>query len=388
MVQYQFGISGVDQLCLESDSDPIDLEIRDPETLILEAVTNQLSRLFQDLEEKLVSRVTKNVIASSRNSDITNQTSSRNSDINQSPALRFPPLIKIVDLTYPSFNGEQDQFDQWKNHFLAIIAASELSPLIQDDGLIYYNQVVENDTLKLYDVRIYSRIISSLPTNSSFICSFYYRGKGIALWKALLQDNFSYEYTTRILLPAFYTLCRSTEESVDGYFNRFQTHRLKLKRDPTVSLTDTHIREQFLSMLGPEFEFLASGIQNRSLDKKWLDFSEEKLKQELRQILRNKATPSTIGSCGYAHSMKTKPSDNSEAIRLMFEEQNKMLVKAIASQTEALTKAIASKPRPERPEKYSWTHGINHSHTSKECKKPAPGHQQHATKDNKMGGKE
>ena len=39
-------------------------------------------------------------------------------------------------------------------------------------------------------------------------------------------------------------------------------------------------------------------------------------------------------------------------------------------------------------EKYCWTHGIKCGHSSRECLKKAPGHQDEATEANKMGGRE
>jgi len=59
----------------------------------------------------------------------------------------LPPLEKLVELKYPIYNGDPDTFPNWKNHFLNVIASSELEPLIDwsnnnDLGLVQYSDMV------------------------------------------------------------------------------------------------------------------------------------------------------------------------------------------------------------------------------------------------------
>ena len=209
--------------------------------------------------------------------------------LSSDPTLKtLPPLGEIVKLKWPTYSGVHSLFESWKHHFLAVLCASELAALFDriSDNLINYGDVTEDDVFFKYEDQLYSRIISSLPTSNAFIEAAEYRSRGLALWHALLEDNNSIgsTFNTNILLPAFYSLERSTGESVDSYWNRFQNHLRKILRDPSVKLEKDHIRRQFLTSLGPDCEFLGSDVENESLDGKWLSYSDEQLKAELRKI--------------------------------------------------------------------------------------------------------
>ena len=63
----------------------------------------------------------------------------------------------------------------------------------------------------------------------------------------------------------------------------------------------------------------------------------------------------------------------------------------LTSQLQAEVQSLkAAKPAkaPIKRDKYCWTHGIKCGHSSNECLKKAPGHQDEATETNKMGGRE
>jgi len=222
------------------------------------------------------------------------------------------------------------------------------------------------------------------------------------LWHALLQDNNSIgsTFNTNILLPAFYALERSKDESVDSYWNRFQTQVRRILRDPSIKLEKSHIRRQFLLSLGTDFEFLGADIENESLNAKWLCYSDEELKSELRKIQQNKkinpCSPATTAAFGYAHAMKTeglKPAQmdsnfsNQEvkidALCTLVADQ----AKAMTAQTEALNKCVLGlNSKSQSRLKYCWTHGENFTHNSSECKKQTTGHHLDATWKNRMGG--
>jgi len=79
-----------------------------------------------------------------------------------------------------------------------------------------------------------------------------------------------------------------------------------------------------------------------------------------------------------------------EALQNLIAEQAKIgaeQAKTAAAQQEALDKCIkAMSKSSQKYETYCWTHGIQHSHHSHECKKKEAGHKDEATLKDKMGG--
>jgi len=271
---------------------------------ILKAVTFQMFQLFEKLEEKVMTTLsnattsggplyslnthvaprvmcevgarahhtvgptTASCDVSPSPSNSPSSTSCSRSEINKKS---LPPLGKLVELKYPTYNGDPDTFPNWKNHFLNIIASSELEPLIDNSselGLVQFNDMVKDDILKKYNVRLYSRIIDALPSSSSFTETEEYRSNGLTLWHALVQENMSIgsNFNTNTLLPAWYSLNRMETETIDAYWNRFHTHLRKVQRDPTVQLLHEHIRLQFITTLGNGFTFLVEDVENNRLD--------------------------------------------------------------------------------------------------------------------------
>ena len=95
----------------------------------------------------------------------------------------------------------------------------------------------------------------------------------------------------------------------------------------------------------------------------------ETLAEALINCETNNPLPATSSSQGYATSVKLShepPSITSDVI--------------ITAVKEALTSQKNQK-------QYCWTHGINLSHKSSECRYPREGHQMAETAANKMGGK-
>ena len=159
-----------------------------------------------------------------------------------------------------------------------------------------------------------------------------------------------------------------------------------------------HLRQQFLITLGGiEFDFLKTDWENSSLDPKWMNFSDGELKSALRLIQQAKSsgTIETVGSHGYANALKPTGSNKSGPTTDVQPTDPHMAnivsllgdLTANSAKIEKRLEALEKTPKAsETPTKYCFTHGLNFSHTSKECIRRCQDHKEDATNRNRMGG--
>jgi len=343
---------------------------------------------------------------SSANTDATTHdksiapTSLNSSTVSMSNPL--PPLSTISKHKWPIFSGDSSSFIDWKAQFLAVLCASELAPLydpLLDDLMC----PTTRDDIMVYDVQLYSRLITALPPKSSFIGASEYRSKGLALWHAITQEHESTGSYSHLdhLSSSFYSssLQRESSESVDAYWNRFYSLVRKIQLDRNApNFSKDYIRRRFLTSLGAGFEFIVEDANNERLSPALLNYSDEELKCYLRKIHLNKSTPAantvTVSAMGYVNAAvsQKKAQVLDEGIQICLATQDAKLdaiTNMFITHTESLNKCIATLSQSkQRRLKYCWTHGENYSHKSDECKSPGTGHQIDATWKNRKNGSE
>jgi len=382
-------------------------------------ITNQMMKMFDQLELNLNSRLNQLSLSSSSHAPVATTSTLKQevsteeiSDQLQSPpslnsstistSNPLPPLSSISKHKWPIFSGDSSSFIDWKAQFLAVLCASELAPLYDPllDDLMY---PTTRGDIMAYDVQLYSRLITALPSKSSFIGASEYRSKGLALWHALTQEHESTGSYSHLdhLLSSFYSssLQRENSESVDAYWNRFFALVRKIQRDRNApNFSKEYIRRRFLTSLGAGFEFIVEDANNDRLSPAFLNYSDEELKCNLRKIHLNKSTPAantvTVSAMGYANAAVSQKKGQvlDEGIQICLAAQDAKLdaIKDMfVTHTDSLNKCIlALSQSKQRRLKYCWTHGENYSHKSDECKSPVTGHQIDATWKNRKNGSE
>jgi len=199
---------------------------------------------------------------------------------------------------WPKFTGTSEDFKGWKNTFISAVSTSELKCLY-DEASFELVGTCDSQTDRL----LYSKLVSSLPANDFFRSEDELRGRGLALWKALI-DKYEPKDTPlvvqRLQSHFFGDLARETNEDLDNYYRRFHDIANRINRVYPNSIEARNIRTRFLVTLGPNYEFFKEQIAHGTLDEKWFNLSGPDLKDALRAIQANRAalqhTPSMPNS--------------------------------------------------------------------------------------------
>jgi len=314
----------------------------------------------------------------------------------------LPPMAEISKRTFPIFDGEADSFDVWRTKFTTMVGTSELAPLfdLKEKNIYNYGVFIQDENFEKYELQLYSRIIEALPSSSTFIINPVHFPKGISLWHALVEayDLASTAVSASILQQSFYSLTRPEGETVDMYWNRFQTqlHKLQCAKGGKPEDQDL-VRIQFLTSLKGEFEFLATDIRRESLDPKWRTLPDAKLITELRKIQQNEMTAptATVSSLGYANALKPNIGkqnhsqnqvDDSIAAALISQgERLEAIATCVMACAESLSK-LSNRNQQKDRKRYCWSCGEQYGHSSKYCPNKKSGHQDGAHWKNRMEG--